>query len=119
MFDWVDFVTSNLMLPFGGLVVTIFAGYIWKNAAEEAGLTARWFKVWLFMLRYVAPILVLLVFLYSTGIIHFSQDKPVRTAGQGCLHGLAYGWMHLCGQAFNLVASKLEYQQDGQHPNRS
>ncbi|UVI30005.1 sodium-dependent transporter [Paenibacillus spongiae] len=71
IFDWVDFVTSNIMLPLGGLIVTIFAGYFWKNASEEAGLTAGWFKVWLFMLRYIAPILVVLVFLYSTGLIRF------------------------------------------------
>lgn len=71
LFDWMDFVASNIMLPVGGLLVTIFAGYFWKTAAEASGLKSGWFKIWLFMLRYVAPILVLLVLLHTSGIIHF------------------------------------------------
>ncbi|WP_145408989.1 sodium-dependent transporter [Paenibacillus xylanexedens] len=71
LFDWMDFMASNIMLPVGGLLVTIFAGYFWKTAAEASGLKSGWFKVWLFMLRYVAPILVLLVLLHTSGIIHF------------------------------------------------
>lgn len=70
-FDWIDFVASNILLPLGGLIVTIFAGYFWKGVAEEAGLTAVWFRLWLFMLRFVAPILVVFVFLHSAGIIKF------------------------------------------------
>lgn len=70
-FDWMDFVASNILLPLGGLIVTIFAGYFWKGVADEAGLTAGWFRLWLFMLRFVAPILVVFVFLHSSGIIKF------------------------------------------------
>jgi NSS family neurotransmitter:Na+ symporter len=70
-FDWMDFIASNIMLPIGGLVVTIFAGFVWKNAAQEAGLTTGWFRLWLFILRYVAPILIVLVFLHTSGIIKF------------------------------------------------
>lgn len=70
-FDSMDFITSNILLPLGGLVVTIFAGYYWKTIAEDSGLSATWFKIWLFMLRYIAPVLVLLVLLHTTGIIKF------------------------------------------------
>ncbi|WP_028590688.1 sodium-dependent transporter [Paenibacillus massiliensis] len=70
-FDWLDFITSNVLLPVCGFITTIFVGYFWKNAGEAAGLTAGWFRVWVFMLRYVAPIMVLLVLLHSTGIIKF------------------------------------------------
>jgi len=72
-FDWVDFVTANIMLPLGGLASIIFAGFRWKNAAEATGLSARWFKVWLFMIRFIAPILMLLVFLHTTGLLNFSK----------------------------------------------
>lgn len=71
LFDWMDFITSNIMLPLGGLLITIFAGYFWKNAADAAGLNARWFRIWLFTLRYVAPVLVFLVLLHTSGIIKF------------------------------------------------
>jgi len=70
-FDWLDFITSNILLPVGGLITTLFAGYFWKKAADAAGLKAGWFRVWLFMLRYIAPILVVLVLLHTTGVIKF------------------------------------------------
>lgn len=70
-FDAMDFIASNILLPLGGLIVTIFAGYYWKNIAEDSGLNATWFKIWLFMLRYIAPVLVLLVLLHTTGVIKF------------------------------------------------
>ena len=70
-FDWMDFLSSNVILPLGGLAVTIFAGYVWKQAGDEAGLSAWWFRLWVFMLRYVAPVLIVLVFLYFSGILRF------------------------------------------------
>ncbi|WP_336787452.1 sodium-dependent transporter [Paenibacillus sp. MMO-177] len=70
-FDWMDFICSNILLPLGGLIVTIFVGWVWKNAAEAAGLKSAWFNVWLFMVRYIAPILVVLVLLYSAGALDF------------------------------------------------
>ncbi|MHA0856853.1 sodium-dependent transporter [Paenibacillus sp. CMAA1364] len=72
IFDWMDFFASNVLLPLGGLIVTIFVGYYYKGVAEEAGLTARWFRIWLFILRYVAPILIIFVFLHSSGVIKFN-----------------------------------------------
>lgn len=70
-FDFIDFFASNWLLPLGGLIVTLFAGYFWKTAAKEVGLTSKWFRIWLFMLRYVVPILMIFVFLHSTGILKF------------------------------------------------
>ncbi|WP_334075041.1 sodium-dependent transporter [Paenibacillus sp. A14] len=70
-FDWLDFITANILLPIGGLITTVFTGYFWKNAAEAAGLKAGWFRIWLFMLRYIAPVLVFLVLLHTTGILKF------------------------------------------------
>ena len=69
LFDWFDFLTAYVFMPISGLVVTLFTGYAWKRAAAEAGLTGIWNKVWMFLLRMVVPILILLVFLYSVGII--------------------------------------------------
>lgn len=68
-FDFVDFTASNIFLPLGGLMMVIFVGYYWKNAAEEANLKPIWFRIWLFGLRYIAPILMLLVFLHTSGLI--------------------------------------------------
>ncbi|MGO4110720.1 sodium-dependent transporter [Paenibacillus sp. YAF4_2] len=70
-FDWMDFICSNILLPLGGLLITIFAGHVWKNAEDEAGLSSRWYRIWIFMVKYVAPILVVLVLLHSTGALDF------------------------------------------------
>ncbi|MFL0797607.1 MAG: sodium-dependent transporter [Cellvibrionaceae bacterium] len=65
-FDFLDYLTANIMLPLGGLFIAIFVGWIMKkeNVMEELkgthdGLLNHWYKI----LRYVAPVLVALVFL--------------------------------------------------------
>ncbi|QJC51008.1 sodium-dependent transporter [Paenibacillus albicereus] len=65
IFDWFDFMTAYVLMPLGGLAVTLFTGYAWKRAGEEAGLTGFWYRAWMFCLRYVAPLLILAVLLYS------------------------------------------------------
>lgn len=70
-FDWVDFLTAYILMPMGGLVVTLFTGYAWKKAAQEANLTGLWNNIWMFLLKIIAPVMIVLVFLYSVGIIKF------------------------------------------------
>lgn len=69
IFDWVDFSTAYILMPFCGLMVTLFTGYVWKQAGEEAGLTGIWYRIWMFLLRFVAPAMIILVFLYFIGVI--------------------------------------------------
>jgi NSS family neurotransmitter:Na+ symporter len=68
-FDWMDFIASNILMPIGGMIVTLFTGYAWKRAGEAAGLTGPIYWVWMFLLRYIAPFLILAIFLYSTGLL--------------------------------------------------
>ncbi|CIS48128.1 SNF domain protein [Streptococcus pneumoniae] len=58
-FDAMDFLVSNLLMPFGALCLSLFTGYIFKKALvmEELHLDERaWkqvlFQVWLFLLRF-------------------------------------------------------------------
>lgn len=58
-FDAMDFLVSNLLMPFGTLYLSLFTGYIFKKALamEELHLDERaWkqglFQVWLFLLRF-------------------------------------------------------------------
>ncbi|MGF9713135.1 sodium-dependent transporter [Paenibacillus naphthalenovorans] len=69
IFNLVDFTTSYILMPLGGLIITLFTGYAWKRAGEEAGLSGIWYKLWMFLLRVVSPILIVLIFLYSVGLI--------------------------------------------------
>jgi NSS family neurotransmitter:Na+ symporter len=69
IFDLMDFATSYVLMPISGLVVTLFTGYAWKRAGEEAQLSGFWYKAWMVLLCAVSPILIVLVFLYSVGLI--------------------------------------------------
>lgn len=68
-FQWIDFLTSNVMLPLGGLFVTLLVGYAWKQSGEETGLSPVWRSVWLFTMRIIAPVLIILIFLSSIGLV--------------------------------------------------
>ena len=69
-FDNMDFLVSNILMPFGSLCVSIFTGYILDkqvalkelNVKENTkGMTI--FKIWIFLLRYILPIIIIIVFL--------------------------------------------------------
>ena len=65
-FDATDFLTSQIMLPLGGIFIAIFVGWIMKKEHVLDGLGFKEdfiFKAWYFSVRYIAPTLVGLVFL--------------------------------------------------------
>lgn len=57
VFDLLDHLTSNLMLPLGGLALAIFAGWVLpaRLIAEETRLSSRSARVLQFLLRYLIP----------------------------------------------------------------
>ena len=70
MFDLFDFVSSNIFLPIGGIAIALFAGWAWgkDNFREAIGNQGRLrngalANVLLFLLRYISPVLILLVML--------------------------------------------------------
>jgi len=70
-FELVDFVTSNLMLPIGGLMVAVFSGWVMGARDTETELemgSAAGYRAWRFLIRYVAPLGVALVFLRAIGV---------------------------------------------------
>jgi NSS family neurotransmitter:Na+ symporter len=72
-FDLLDFLTANILLPAGGFLIAIFVGWVMKQqySRAELQLTAisSWYRVWLFLVRFVAPLAVVLVFLHSIGVL--------------------------------------------------
>ena len=65
-FDATDFLTSQIMLPLGGIFIAIFVGWIMKKEHVLEGLGFKEdiiFNAWYFSVRYIAPVLVGLVFL--------------------------------------------------------
>lgn len=70
-FEAIDKLTANIMLPLGGLLIAIFAGWVIKRADVEEELAvknATLFNIWYFTTRYITPALVVVVFLHAVGL---------------------------------------------------
>jgi NSS family neurotransmitter:Na+ symporter len=65
-FDFLDFLTANIMLPISGLLIALFVGYIVDKkiiATEIQGMQSKMQILWQFTLRYVAPLAIGAVFI--------------------------------------------------------
>lgn len=69
VFDLMDFLVSNILMPLGCLALSIFTGYVLdkKVALEQLHIDENnkkglvLFKTWLFLLRYILPVIILIV----------------------------------------------------------
>jgi NSS family neurotransmitter:Na+ symporter len=71
--DSLDFVASNILLPLGGFLLCIFIGWYWgtDKATEEANIGAKGITLgsgYKFLIKYVAPTAIFIVFLKSIGV---------------------------------------------------
>jgi len=72
LFDLLDYLTANIMLPLGGLLIAIFSVWIMHEDASVdelnmgEGLT---YQIWHFLVRYITPIAVIIVFLRAIKVI--------------------------------------------------
>jgi NSS family neurotransmitter:Na+ symporter len=75
-FDWFDYLSSNIMLPLGGLMIAVLIGYSVSKAdirnefsnggnLHQEGIINLFF----FVIRYITPALLVIVFMHSIGII--------------------------------------------------
>lgn len=75
LFDWLDFVSSTILVPLGGILAVIFVGHYMdkdKINAELVPLVGTFItKVWFFMVRYIIPIALIFVILNETGFFKF------------------------------------------------
>ena len=64
-FDLLDNFTSKVMLPLGGLLMAIFVGFIVKKKIvhEELEMNQTLFNLWRFIIRFIAPVAVTLIFI--------------------------------------------------------
>ncbi len=70
-FSLVEYATSTVMLPLGGLLIAIFAGWLVSRKAvvKELGLgEGALFQCWLFAARYVAPLGVVVILFHAIGL---------------------------------------------------
>lgn len=71
LYQNIDYVTSNLMLPLGGLLIAVFAAWVMcaNSSSDELGGAGTSYRLWRFLARFVAPGLILVIFLQSAGIL--------------------------------------------------
>ncbi|MEM8799104.1 MAG: sodium-dependent transporter [Pseudomonadota bacterium] len=65
-FDHIDFLTNNWVMPLGGLLIAVFAGWLMarKTTVEEVDRSeGAIYRVWHFMVRYLCPVALSLIFL--------------------------------------------------------
>ena len=75
LFDWADYLSSNLLMPMGGIAIALFVGWAWGEQAFAAQLSnqgqlhnralARALSL---LLRWVTPVLIGLVMLAGLGV---------------------------------------------------
>ena len=75
LFDLFDFVTGQIFLPIGGLLTCIFVGWVVprKIVHDEftnwGTLRTTFFGIYLFCVRFICPVSIIVIFLHQLGII--------------------------------------------------
>lgn len=75
LFDLFDFTTGQLFLPIGGLLTCLFVGWyvprrlLHDEFTNEGTLRGRFFSTYMFCVRYVCPLCIVLIFLHQFGVI--------------------------------------------------
>lgn len=74
IFDSFDFISSNILLPAGGILLCIFAGWRLDHAvlhtelSNEGKIKLRFFRLYIFILKYLAPACIFLILLNVLGV---------------------------------------------------
>lgn len=72
MFELLDYITANVLLPLGGLLTAIFAGWVVSknNSKEELAMrTPFFYPIWRVTIRFITPLAVIIVFLSVIGLL--------------------------------------------------
>jgi NSS family neurotransmitter:Na+ symporter len=77
IFDLLDFIASNILLPLGGMLIAIFVGWkldkqiITDELSNYGTVRIVYLRLFMFLVRYIAPIAISFVFLHGIGILKF------------------------------------------------
>jgi NSS family neurotransmitter:Na+ symporter len=71
LFEFIDGLTANIMLPAGGVAIAVFAGWVMKqqHTEQELALPTEQYAIWQFLIKYIAPLGVFLIFLHVVGVL--------------------------------------------------
>lgn len=76
VFSFFDRTSSNILLPLGGLLIVLFVGWflgkqVVRDELEADGRVAFYFRLFVPVIRVLAPIAIALVFLNGLGLLRF------------------------------------------------
>jgi NSS family neurotransmitter:Na+ symporter len=69
--DLFDYLTANILLPLGGILIAIFSGWVLARASSTDELEmgdGLAYRLWWLLIRYLAPIAVAIVLLNAVGL---------------------------------------------------
>lgn len=74
-FATIDDLVSIWLLPIAGLMISLYAGWFFDVKASEEEFKSgsslkKLFRVWLFFIRWVAPLAIILIILQESGVIN-------------------------------------------------
>ncbi len=75
IFASLDWLSANLLLPLGGVFIVIFLGWVLGKKAitdevtNQGKIKMRFLRIFIFILKYIAPVAIILVFLHAIGLI--------------------------------------------------
>ena len=68
LFDLFDFVSAKIILPLGGIIICLFVGWrldrqlVYNEVTNNGTLRIRLFRLYLFLVRWVAPVAIAVIF---------------------------------------------------------
>lgn len=75
IFDSADYLVSNILMPLGVFLISIFVplkikkSKLREEVLQHSSLGATAFNIWFFIMRYIIPLVIFIVFLDITGIL--------------------------------------------------
>lgn len=79
MFDLSDQLVSNILMPFGALLIAIFVGFkiprqtLFEEIKNGSHYGKKIFAIWFLLIKYVAPVAIIIVFLDVIGLLPFTS----------------------------------------------
>jgi NSS family neurotransmitter:Na+ symporter len=77
LFGDLEYLSANVLLPLGGLLIVTFVAWFMGRQAvraelsNEGTLNTRFFGMFMFIIRFLAPVAIALVFLNGVGLLDF------------------------------------------------
>ena len=72
LLDKIDYLLSNVLLPTGGMLTSIFVGWFMNKATVEEAVNGKlgsFFNVWYIIVKYIAPVALFFVLLSLVGVL--------------------------------------------------